>query len=1274
MTKLLSRSAARTEKVRPARRRRLLTLLAVATILQLPQAIPCNGSRTITPTCGKTVVLTKVGPPGPVLGAGAVGFVLYDVNIFARGSNFLPAPACPQPVSVTVDVNLHCDPGPDASGTVGPIAIGSGFTDITVPITIPAGPPRECQVSATATVTFSDGSVVTSVCPASDRGPTVCIVAPVPGAVPRLDIERLTTPVLAVHAGDVGIHSYRIKNNDPAESFSGRLCVGSKNTSKIPEDTSGTGNVFGVSDPAGDAFAVVFADEIPAGVCPPLPKNPHLQIFREAKRVINLAPGQEIFVDVMHRPYGGCATGSCNESRVRLTGEFTDNTRGLACTNAAVVVDNSIPSNIGACPGVGSIGQVVNVVQAQKIADFQVQVAQGLPLGNILPVQTRGFVNGFPGLQVQTNMLREDNNESVRDITIISDPGGNPLPLGGVLEGEFDLQIVDPTFQNEIVLDRVDLATGAPTGLSHLAPAMHLHLHSFPIALGGSPDSLLEGFLQFGVFGFPSGGGNPILLNAPVAPDPFNPRTAAKIELPNDIALDRVEIVCDIRFYGHERDINPPQHFQGNLAVPLGVANVAIDHTRDHLTVSNIGSSGLDGVAIDLGDHAGPDVKWEPQPLLVPGVQMGLQAQGIIFGAAVPQVLGSVQMENPGGGATVELSSDFTPIGAQTTMVQVFGGGRLVGTAILPPAGNLGTLTEVHPNVGMPNVCGGGKFTPGFPYPLPCFFWDFDRPGLFNFPNNGPMVGDRLALFASGSPLRIEGITELGVTGGRLQGSRLTISNIGSSGEDGVAGDLSETDELWRNQLEKAPRDTGSTDVNIFGNRHIPLGAGQVRRLDDRLTVSNIGSSGEDGVSIDIGDTAFIEIGLDPPVNLQAPDTEFRITGTGTVGGVPNHPIGFFGCQNNFGQVVAVADFKAVGLPTVELDLRLGGVPQGVFTVPCGIIGSVTPGPGGGFPQINRVGKIPAAPTPCFFVGTDRPITFDVPGGPILVVDEVRALAPNAPGVLTELNQLQLTGRNLGRLVIGGEDSPAPPTVTSVTPNAGTTGEKVIIRGSGFGSDPDDLCVVVMFPGDPVAIPLVVESCTDDTICAIIGPMPLVVPAGGEIMVARGQGKKEFFKPAFRDIVVVEPVWTWDFTRGETAAGVPFNPVPNPPPPGTVWFEQPFVNGNGQLCLTFEDPANPGQPYLWPDPCKVEINARLRDHSDGFGFDQFASCLRFTNTTTPFDCAQRICDSIRCAWFQQAGILVDCSVTLDINGVPTVCIGFCGRDPPGRLGDVLGGV
>ena len=59
--------------------------------------------------------------------------------------------------------------------------------------------------------------------------------------------------------------------------------------------------------------------------------------------------------------------------------------------------------------------------------------------------------------------------------------------------------------------------------------------------------------------------------------------------------------------------------------------------------------------------------------------------------------------------------------------------------------------------------------------------------------------------------------------------------------------------------------------LNVFGLDHNPLGEAELSSDDGRLTVSNIGSSGKDGVSIDLGESQglFSEVHFGPPGGLR---------------------------------------------------------------------------------------------------------------------------------------------------------------------------------------------------------------------------------------------------------------------------------------------------------------------------------------------------------------------------------------------------------------------
>ena len=71
------------------------------------------------------------------------------------------------------------------------------------------------------------------------------------------------------------------------------------------------------------------------------------------------------------------------------------------------------------------------------------------------------------------------------------------------------------------------------------------------------------------------------------------------------------------------------------------------------------------------------------------------------------------------------------------------------------------------------------------------------------------------------------------------------------------------------------------------------------------------------------------------------------------------------------------------------------------------------------------------------------------------------------------------------------------------------------------------------------------------------------------------------------------------------------------------------------MCIYLPDPGRP--------TALVDISGRMRDHTTCKGYDQFASQVELTGGgTDPLDCAMRICDTLKCAWSQLAGVRVDC--------------------------------
>ncbi len=207
-------------------------------------------------------------------------------------------------------------------------------------------------------------------------------------------------------------------------------------------------------------------------------------------------------------------------------------------------------------------------------------------------------------------------------------------------------------------------------------------------------------------------------------------------------------------------------------------------------------------------------------------------------------------------------------------------------------------------------------------------------------------------------------------------------------------------------------------------------------------------------------------------------------------------------------------------------------------------------------------------------------------------------------------------------------------------PPAAQSGDKLTIVGSGFDPDPDNNCAVVMMT-PTCSLPLEVISVTPDgrQMQVLVGPI-FQGAQPGPIMVATGFGTQGFFTPAFPDILVEQPVWNWDRFPPNGPAGGTMGMkdfVPIPPP------EEQWIHGepeNGIICVTIPDSLQ------WGPDQKLNMTVRAHDHARGIGHDGYFPCIRLIGPGgSGFDCALRICDTIRCSFFQQAGFVIDCQVT-----------------------------
>ena len=253
------------------------------------------------------------------------------------------------------------------------------------------------------------------------------------------------------------------------------------------------------------------------------------------------------------------------------------------------------------------------------------------------------------------------------------------------------------------------------------------------------------------------------------------------------------------------------------------------------------------------------------------------------------------------------------------------------------------------------------------------------------------------------------------------------------------------------------------------------------------------------------------------------------------------------------------------------------------------------------------------------------------------------------------------------------------PVITSVEPTQARQGDLVTIKGANFGNNPDNLCVVLVENAGPTAegvatgirfIPLQALETTGDQITARLGPVPPAGPAGrsSRLMVGKGTGVRARFRPAFADVLVGQDTWVWRKNgEGAALAAVPFFPIPDPPPPPSNCWIYSDAPVEGKLCIYL----SPNCP--WPSNAYVTIIARAHDSTTGMGADLAGPNIRFIGGGTTRECAERLADVLRCAFLQQAGVVVEVhidpladgrvKITVTIpggyidRGMLTICVG-----------------
>ena len=176
--------------------------------------------------------------------------------------------------------------------------------------------------------------------------------------------------------------------------------------------------------------------------------------------------------------------------------------------------------------------------------------------------------------------------------------------------------------------------------------------------------------------------------------------------------------------------------FHGLVHDPLGRATLSII-SGNTLHVDNIGSSGLDGVRIELGQANSFDSVCQPLPSGLPvGAARTITAIGSVNGVSgvtLGRLKGAIN-----GNTTISFTADFSGVGSFSRRVEIYNSGTLV----LAQSNITGPLAATVPPNQWPTTNGirrsmGGAYGPGF-------VCHWQSPVVITLPNGMLATGDEL--------------------------------------------------------------------------------------------------------------------------------------------------------------------------------------------------------------------------------------------------------------------------------------------------------------------------------------------------------------------------------------------------------------------------------------------------------------------------------------------------------------------------------------------------
>lgn len=445
---------------------------------------------------------------------------------------------------------------------------------------------------------------------------------------------------------------------------------------------------------------------------------------------------------------------------------------------------------------------------------------------------------------------------------------------------------------------------------------------------------------------------------------------------------------------------------------PLGSAllNQAPD---GKLMITNIGSSGNDGVSIDAGTTRGIalDLDLGPRGMLPPNLELNLSVhQDADQRACNLRIVGTGD-----GRASIGLHTDGkAPWSVTVTLIE---NGQIVETAQ-----HQGQIPEFLLNGDFGTAPGEEGLRFEFVQSDWGYSWTISSkatPLIIEHTTSGPRPAKRVIITINGLPPGEPVIDRVHVQGSNLPGGTLAIAGesiplpMPYADEDGF-GDLHfSAVALGTALLGSGDPCAGCLEccVTFAGSLDAPTA----------WRVEKLGSSGEDGVEIrtsggGIGENSPGVPGVSfrtSPIDLADFGDTLRFDASGRLSGTPGQPLGFISLTNA-GPVLLDADYSAVGSDHVRIVVFNHGAPAGFVDVAGGTgvpVAEILPtGPSVRVSKCGKRGGI--GQPPCFVMCTPEPVIV-IAGGQVMFGDDIRVLAMNASGSVDALESFGITGAGL---------------------------------------------------------------------------------------------------------------------------------------------------------------------------------------------------------------------------------------------------------------------